>query len=316
MKKYPFVSIIIPTFNRAKILKKTLTAFLGQDYAKEKFEIIVVDDGSIDETKKVLQEFKKESLQFTYFTQKHKGPSHARNLGIKKSQGEIVVFVNDDIIPKKDFISQHVKSHLSYPQKNIGVIGFVDWSPELKLTPFMQWLGEKGPQFNCGQIKGVWADWSKTWSCNLSFKKKFLLEFGMFDTDFPYAAWEDVELGYRLSKQGLKIFYNRQAVGYHYHPTTIKLIKERMKKNGASAVILGKKIPEQKFLPPLARKKAGRTVDFLDKIFLNFLVVFILERIAVFAEKKFKSGFIYSLLLLHHRIVGRKEYLQNVQQIS
>lgn len=287
MKKYPFVSVIIPTYNRAKILQKSLFAFSEQNYPKEKFEVIVVDDGIAD-----------------------KGPATARNLGIKTAQGEIVIFVNDDIVPEKNFIAQHANSHLAYPQKNIGVIGFVDWSPELKLTPFMQWLGEKGPQFSYSQIKGTWAEWWQAWTCNISFKKEFLLKVGLFDPSFKHAAWEDIELGYRMSKHKLKLFYNKQAVGYHYHPMNIRLIKEKMKINGASAVILGQKIPEQKFLPPLARNKAGRVIDFLDRIFLPSPIVYIMEKIVFWAEERLRLGFIYNLLLLHYRVIGRREYLQ------
>ena len=318
MNNYPFVSVIIPTFNRCHILKKTLTAFLKQNYPESKLEIVVIDDGSFDNIKKTLKalERKTSSLEIKYFYQKNKGPAAARNLGIKNCHGEIVLIVNDDVIPSKSLVSQHISFHRRYPEDNFAVLGFVAWSSEIKITAFMEWLGNSGPQFNYNQIRGVRAEWWHAWTCNISFKKSFLLKYGLFDSDFPYAAWEDIELGYRLSKHNLKLLYNKDAVGYHYHPTTINSMIEKMKKNGASAVILGQKISEQNLLPPLARKKAGRLIDFLDRIFFNMLTVFFMEQIVLFAEKRFYLGFLYNLFLLHYRIVGRREFLQNGQKAS
>lgn len=95
----PKVSIIIPTYNSAKYIHDAIESVLNQTY--QDFEIIVMDDGSIDNTKKVLRSYI-ESKKIRYFYQKNKGPSAARNKGIREAKGEYIAFLGaDDIWHKK-----------------------------------------------------------------------------------------------------------------------------------------------------------------------------------------------------------------------
>lgn len=286
MKKEPLVSVIIPTSKRPLILKKTLKALCSQRCSKDKFEIIVIQD------------------------RWQQGPAASRNKGIKKSRGKILLFLNDDTIPHENLIFEHLQSHQKNPQENFAVLGLVTWSPELKITPLMKWLERGGPQFSYYQIQTSRACWHQAWTSNLSYKKSFLLKFGIFDEDFLYPAWEDIELAYRLHQHNLKIFYNKNALAYHYHPTSLYSLKEKMKKHGAGAVVLGRKISEEKVLPPLAKPFMGKFLDFWDKIFFIPPLCCILEKICFFAEKRFNISFMYHLLLLHYRILGRREFLE------
>ena len=98
------------------------------------------------------------------------------------------------------------------------MLGYVTWSPEIKVTPFMRWLERGGPQFKYWTINNPQnVSWRHLYTANISFKRQFLLEDGFFDEDFPNAAYEDTELGYRLHQRGLRIVYNKRAVAYHYH---------------------------------------------------------------------------------------------------
>jgi len=203
---------------------------------------------------------------------------------------------------------KRIKFHSRYPKENFGVLGFFTWSPELKITPFMRWLEKSGPQFSYGDIRGIWTEWQKLWTCNISFKKAFLLEFGLFDPDFKDAAWEDVELGYRLSQHGLRILYNKRAIGYHYHPTSFDSVIGRMKKHGKAAVILGQKISEEGVLPPLARSEMGKKIDFLDRLFFTPSVEYLFRKLALWGEMRFNLSIVYDLILLHYRVVGRREF--------
>jgi len=103
------VSIIIPTRNRAEILKKTLYALVKQ--LTEEDEVLVVDNGSSDNTKEVIFEFQGK-FSIKYFFEPRKGPSFARNLGVKKAKGEIIAFLDDDCFVLKNWLSE-IKS-LSY----------------------------------------------------------------------------------------------------------------------------------------------------------------------------------------------------------
>lgn len=312
-KNLPFVSLIIPTFNRSQVLKKSLELFLKQDYPKNKTEIVIIDDGSSDDTKKAVDYFKKhlpKKLRLKYLFQKNQGPATARNLGIKNCRGSIVIIVNDDILPVKDFISQHVKFHSLFPKKNFAVLGLTIWAPSIKVTSFMRWLETRGPLFSYNKIKGIKANWRHGWTCNISYKKDFLLLYGLFDEDFPFAAWEDIELAYRLYQRGMRLRYNKKAIGYHYHPTTLKSSIRKMRNQGISAVILGKKIKEKSVLPPLARKDLGGLIDLLDRIFFIPPTVYIIKKIASFCESRFICHYIYDFLLLHYRVLGRRDFLK------
>jgi GT2 family glycosyltransferase len=93
----------------------------------------------------------------------------------------------------------------------------VEWAPEVKPTPFMEWLAKDGVLFGYGHLSpGESADFHYFYSCNLSLKTAFVRENGMFNEDFKGYGFEDTELGYRLQNQGLRLLYNPAAVGYHH----------------------------------------------------------------------------------------------------
>jgi len=106
------VSVVIPTYNDRKALELTLTAFNCQTYPPERYELIVIDDGSTDDTEELVSSF--ETLYpLRYFRQLNAGRGKARNTGIGIARGDLLIFNDADGIPVPDFITQHVKSHQS-----------------------------------------------------------------------------------------------------------------------------------------------------------------------------------------------------------
>jgi glycosyltransferase involved in cell wall biosynthesis len=103
-----FVSVIIPTYNRVCLLKQCIESVLQQSLERDSYEIIVVDDGSRDETYQGIKQYRDNS-QFRYFYQSHRGVSTARNLGIKNALGEVLVFLDDDCLAGKQWIEEYVK---------------------------------------------------------------------------------------------------------------------------------------------------------------------------------------------------------------
>lgn len=301
------ISVVIPTYNKSRVLEMTLKALSKQGYSQNQFEIIIIDDGSTDGTvERATSLAKIFKYKTTIIRQSHQGPAAARNKGIKKARGRVVLIINDDTIPTADLIYRHADFHQKHPQENLGLLGYVTWHPSLKVTPFMHWLEHGGPYFSFDKIKGKYAGWERLWTCNISFKKEFLLKNGLFDEEFPYAAWEDVELGYRLSKNGLKLLYDKNAAGYHYHPTTIHSIKNKMIANGESALIMKRKIPKN-VLPPIAKTPITQLFIFFDFLFYPLIVV--LEKVSYLAETKWKIAPIFTLVLLHYRIIGLRKRL-------
>ncbi len=248
------LTVIIPTYNRKDILKKCLNALFDQTYPRSGYEIIVVDDGSTDGTEEIIKFLINHSpCILQYFKQENKGPAAARNLAIKNANARVVLFIGDDIIAAPDLIAEHMKSHLRNPKESVAVLGYVTWSPDLRITPFMRWL-EKGVQFSYHNLNSEEApDYRYFYTCNISLKRYFLLKNGFFDENFKYAAYEDLELSYRLAQKGLQIFYNKDAVGYHLHPTNIETFCKRQQLIGRSEVTLSKKLP----VPTLPQNKTG-----------------------------------------------------------
>jgi len=118
-KKVKF-SVIIPTYNRVEKLEKCLLALSVQNFYKKEFEVIVVDDGSTDQTEEMIKRHQEnKNLIIRYFVQKHQGAAAARNLGIKEAEGEIVLFIGDDIIPKREFLQEHMTFHRENPDVNV-----------------------------------------------------------------------------------------------------------------------------------------------------------------------------------------------------
>lgn len=298
------ISLVIPTYNNKKTLRTTLVALNDQSCRADEFEVIVVDDGSTDDTTKGLVKL---APRLNYKTQilrqEKRGPAAARNKGIRNAKGEMILVINDDTTPTPDLVRKHLDFHTKHPEENFGLLGFITWHPKLKVTPFMYWLEHGGPYFSFSEICGKEAGWERFWTCNISLKRKFLLKNGLFDEEFPYAAWEDVELGYRLGKAGLRLFYDQGAIGFHNHPTTVDSIKNKMLANGESALLLKEKIPKN-YLTPLAKTPITQIAVILDTLFSP--VFFFLEQLAKWSQRRFNLSLIFDLVLLHYRILGLK----------
>jgi glycosyltransferase involved in cell wall biosynthesis len=212
------VSVVIPTFNRKDVLLKAIKAHLAQSAIDEIKEILVVDDGSTDGTDRAIAALAAQApFPLRRLYQSNRGQAAARNRGISEATGEIILFTDDDIIPAPDLLAEHMRWHDRYPEPSAAVLGFVEWSPEVRPTPFMRWFGLDGPLFAYAHFAGkTELDFRAFYSCNLSLKTELLRATGAFDEDFKGYGFEDAELGYRLQKNGMRLLYNRAALAYHY----------------------------------------------------------------------------------------------------
>jgi glycosyltransferase involved in cell wall biosynthesis len=249
-------SIIIPTYNRSDILQHTIDAYLGQSATYLIDEIIIIDDGS-DEKQRLKNEDianaakKKAEFPVKYLCQDNKGPAEARNKGIGIAQGEIILFTGDDIVPHRNMVKEHFFYHKkSDMMEHVCVLGYSVWPQEIAVTPFMLHIQENGLQFGYSIIPCENdVPFNFFYTSNVSLHREFLLKERQFDTDFPYAVWEDIELAYRLKKRGMIMVYNKNAIGYHYHPTTFASFRQRQERSGYAAYVFYKKYPElKKFL--------------------------------------------------------------------
>jgi glycosyltransferase involved in cell wall biosynthesis len=199
-------------------LLKALEGYKHQTARAEILEVLVVDDGSTDGTGPAVAAFSQRSpITIRYLAEQHKGQAAARNHGIREAKGTLLLFADDDIIPRPTLVAEHTAWNRRYPADNFAILGHVSWSPEVHPTPFMEWLGLDGVLFRYRfLLPGQDASFQYFYSCNLSVKREFLMKNGMYDENFQGYGYEDTELGYRLISKGLRVLYNPEAIGYHY----------------------------------------------------------------------------------------------------
>jgi glycosyltransferase involved in cell wall biosynthesis len=254
---FPALSVIIPTYNRETALAKALDGYLAQSAPKLIHELIVVDDGSTDGTEALVQEFgRRSAFPIRYLRQANKGPAAARNFGIREARSALVLFTDSDIIPAPDLVEQHIALHQKNPRTATAVLGYVTWAPEIHPTPFMRWYGER-MIFGFGRLRDEReASFHYFYTCNLSLKTEFLRTCGQFDEDFKSAAYEDTELGYRLSKQGLQLLYNPAAIAYHYQFFSFEDACRKKLGNAPAAQVFYRKEGGQQVLKEIQEKKS------------------------------------------------------------
>ena len=225
-------SIVIPTYNRKSILEKCLEALFNQNYPNDKYEIVLINDGSTDETDKMVASLNPPCRLRYVRNNKRLGLPKSRNRGIRLARGKYIICVDSDIIVVPEFAQEHLKYHQLHGD---GIV-----NGELIYISSLEQVGKKR--------KGVWdISFSSFDTANVSVRKKHIDKVGGFDVDlFPY-GWQDVELGYRLKKIGLKSRKNPEALGYHFRKwadtSNLDFLKEKELMRGMSGALYFKKHP-------------------------------------------------------------------------
>lgn len=228
------LSVILCTYNRAHYLEKVFASLIHQTLPKSCFEIVLIDDGSADHTLEVVHRFQ-DALPIKYFFQSNSGLAAAKNAGIVRAEGEILFFFDDDDSAAPTLLERHVKLHHSYAEENYAVLNYTTWAPSLKITSLMRFLTDVGCYlFGYPRIfdKDI-LDYTYFWGGRSSCKRSFLDKYGSFNPRFRFGC-EDIELGYRLSKHGLKVVYDAKAISYMERPLKLDDFLNRLLKQGRS----------------------------------------------------------------------------------
>lgn len=206
------VSVVIPTFNRLDRLRRVLEGLAAQDGA-DALEVIVVSDGSTDGTDEYVQG-SSVPLPVVGVVQANAGPAVARNRGVELATGEVVLFIDDDVLPSPSLVRAHAAAHERLGG-NAVVIGPMLDPPDHTMTPWVRWEQEMlAKQYAAMQRGDYEATARQFYTGNASIRRRHVVEAGGFDPRFRRA--EDVELAYRLARRGLHFHFEPSAVGYHY----------------------------------------------------------------------------------------------------
>jgi len=234
------ITIIIPTYNRLELLKKVLIAYNNQTYDLKKIEVIVYDDCSQISPEKEIRKIKKKYKFRFYRGNKNCGQGEVRNKVIKLAKGKYILFTGDDMIPEPNLLEEHMALHKKY--NGIAVLGRIFWTKEIR-NKFMNFI--EGIQFHYSNIKDRNNAKFHFYTSNISLEKSWFNN-EEYSKEFKNYGLEDIEIGYRLEKKGLRIVYNPKAVVYHDHSYNFEQFCNRMKNVGKSAVIFARLHPELK----------------------------------------------------------------------
>jgi glycosyltransferase involved in cell wall biosynthesis len=210
------ISVIIPTRNRKDILLRSLKALAEQSLARDRYEVLVVSDGSTDGTETAVEAIQRQGrLRLRVFGQPHRGANAARNVALRHASGRLLIFINDDTVAVHDFLEQHLNTHERYPDDTVCVLGRMTIAPEIPKSIFSALHLDACYELFRGRSE---LDWTAFFTCNVSMKRAFLARHGSFDEDLRW--FEDVELAERLRHHGLRLIYNEAALAYHFHLLT------------------------------------------------------------------------------------------------
>ncbi len=226
--------MIVPVYNNQAYINKCLEALLKQTYEHKDYEVIVVDDGSCDNTANIVK-----ACTVKYIYQTNQGPAAARNRGVKEAEGEIILFTDSDCMPDSNWISEMLK-----PFKDMDVAavkGAYRTEQKRIMARFAQLEFEE--RFEMLKRAGS-IDMVDTYSAG--FRKEIFRKTGGFDTSFPVANNEDTELSYRMSMLGLKMVFNPKAIVYHLnHPDSVRRYARLKFWRGYWRIVVYKRFPDK-----------------------------------------------------------------------
>lgn len=207
-----FFSVVIPTYNRRPILEKCLRALTVQHFTDTQvqgYEIVLVDDGSTDGTLEWLAQHQRDFPQVVTYSQDHQGPAIARNLGVQQAKGDMIIFIDSDLVVTENFLQAHADA-LCAGRAHLDSNRLFTYGAVINTCNFDE------PTSEPYKITDFSAAYFATG--NVAIAKQWLEAAGLFDTQFQLYGWEDLELGVRLKQLGLKLIKCPAAVGYHWHP--------------------------------------------------------------------------------------------------
>ena len=220
--RLPFATVAIGTYNRARWLRETLAFLTRQDYPDDRWELIIVDNRSTDDTRSVVESFASAPKAPRYIYEEQQGSSYARNRAIAEARGELVIFTDDDMLGDGTWLAAIVEPFLRPGNERVGAVGgeviphFPDGLP--------RWLEGQWEPFNYRTDVGPLKPTQLPATANLAFRASVLSEIGGFRTDLGrfgnrLTGSEDHDLVRRVQRAGYAIWFSPTAGLKHQIPS-------------------------------------------------------------------------------------------------
>ena len=257
------ISVIIPVFNSEKTIGQSVESVLANDYPD--FEVIVIDDGSADNTGKIIESISDTRLKVIK-NNINSGKSYGRNLGIKNSSGDIILLLDSDTYVGQDWIAGHAEIHKD-PEIDIAGGGIVGINTTIygKCDEFCNWWTSI-PNSKDRYIKKLHLPTN-----NLSVKRSVFTSVGYFNEDLP--AGEDSEFCFRALSKGLKIYFKSSLLAYHYDRDDLKGFLDHQASWGWHNVKMRKSLNmDYSFLMPRSFLLSYLYIPVLSVLFTAFIL--------------------------------------------
>ncbi len=211
LAQVPRLSVIVPVFNGKLQLPRCLDALRASQFTD--FEVIVVDDCSTDNTRQIVERFRARYLR----TPRKLGPGGGRNLGVRHARGELLVFVDADVVVAPDTLSQ-IATDFESDAELAAVFGSYDEAPAWSdfLSQYKNLMHHYVHQVGSERASTFWA------GCG-AMRKDVFLQFGGFDTErYPHPSIEDIDVGFRMFQVGRKILLDKKIQVKHLKKWTVR----------------------------------------------------------------------------------------------
>ena len=236
------ISVIIPTYNARDILARTLEAVLAQDFPADRYEVIVLDDGSADGSEDLVRRLES-PVRLTYQWRANLGRGAARNAGARLARSPVLLFLDADVRPSAGLLAAHARHHLGH--RWTGVQGRTLQDPESLTSTFMR-ASNLLPDFTIR--RRVALSPLHVITRNFSVTAEAFWEVGGFDEAFVGYGWEDIELALRLQQAGVGLQYEPEALGYHHHVQRLEDLLPKLRQAGEGAVYFWQKHGRSRWL--------------------------------------------------------------------